>query len=166
MREAARKAEIVIVTFHGGAEGGDKTHVPRGAEYFFGENRGDLRTFSKAVIDAGADLVIGHGRTSCAAWRSQGPPDRLQPGQLRRLRGLRLSPVTATSMVLKVTLEPDGRLRRGRIHPTQLVGAGTPAPGGNAISMVRDLSAAGLRRPGPAHRRGRRHHPSAVGLSG
>src|SRR5215207_3655053 len=61
VREAARKAEIVIVTFHGGAEGSDKTHVPQGSEYFLGENRGDLRRFSKAVIDAGADVVIGHG---------------------------------------------------------------------------------------------------------
>ena len=71
MQETAAKAEIVIVTFHGGAEGSDKTRVPRGSEYFLGENRGDLRAFSRAVVDAGADLVDRpRARTCCAAWRS------------------------------------------------------------------------------------------------
>jgi hypothetical protein len=51
-----------------------------------------------------------------------------------------LNPTTATSMVLQVTLSPDGRLQRARIRPTQLVGNGTPAPGGDAIAMVRELS--------------------------
>ena len=32
-----------------------------GTEIFFGENRGDPITFSHTVIDAGADLVVGHG---------------------------------------------------------------------------------------------------------
>ena len=47
VQETARKAEVVIVTFHGGAEGSDKTHVPQGSEFFLGENRGDLRRFSR-----------------------------------------------------------------------------------------------------------------------
>ena len=51
-----------------------------------------------------------------------------------------LNPTTATSMVLQATLEPDGRLRRARIRPTQLVGSGVPAPGGDAIDAVRELS--------------------------
>ena len=45
----------------GGAEGSDKTHVTSGHEIFLGEDRGDLITFSHAVIDAGADVVFGHG---------------------------------------------------------------------------------------------------------
>ena len=50
-----------LLADHGGAEGTNATHVPQGVEKFLGENRGDLRKFSRAVIDAGADLVIGHG---------------------------------------------------------------------------------------------------------
>lgn len=53
--------DIVIVSFHGGAEGADAVYVPAGMETYYGEQRGDLRAFSHAVIDAGADLVIGHG---------------------------------------------------------------------------------------------------------
>ena len=141
VQETARKAEIVIVTFHGGAEGSDKTSVPRGSEFFLGENRGDLRTFSRAVVDAGADLVIGHGPHVLRGMEVY--KDRLIAYSLGNFGGYEvfgLSAATSTSLVLQVTLEPDGRLRRGRIRPTQLVGAGTPAPGGDAIDVVRELS--------------------------
>ena len=141
VQEAARQAEIVIVTFHGGAEGADKTHVPRGSEYFLGENRGDLRRFSKAVVDAGADLVIGHGPHVLRGMEVY--KGRLIAYSLGNFGGYQvfgLNAVTATSMVLQITLLPDGRLERARIRPTLLVSAGTPAPGGNAIPMVRELS--------------------------
>ena len=60
MRRAAEGADLVVVNMHGGAEGSDKTHVTHGTEWFLGENRGDPCRFSHAVIDAGADLVVGH----------------------------------------------------------------------------------------------------------
>ena len=56
-----KKVNIVIVSFHGGAEGEDFQHIPRKNEIYFGENRGNVYEFSHAVIDAGADLVFGHG---------------------------------------------------------------------------------------------------------
>ena len=60
---AARDKEhdIVVVTFHGGAEGVDTTHVPFAEEEYYGEPRGDVVWFARGVVDAGADLVIGHG---------------------------------------------------------------------------------------------------------
>ena len=61
VQEADKKADIVIVSFHGGAEGTDKQNVPNRSEIFLGENRGNLPAFAHAVIDAGADLVLGHG---------------------------------------------------------------------------------------------------------
>ena len=51
----------MIVSFHGGAEGAGAIHIPFETEYFYGENRGDVVQFSRAVVDGGADLVIGHG---------------------------------------------------------------------------------------------------------
>ncbi|HTF03621.1 MAG TPA: CapA family protein [Bacteroidia bacterium] len=67
--EAAKKivhildsaCEIVIVSFHGGGEGATRNHVTRQTEMFLGENRGNVYEFSHAVIDAGADIVFGHG---------------------------------------------------------------------------------------------------------
>jgi len=53
--------DIVIVSFHGGAEGPQYQHVPRKHEMFHGEDRGDVYEFSHALIDAGADIIFGHG---------------------------------------------------------------------------------------------------------
>jgi poly-gamma-glutamate capsule biosynthesis protein CapA/YwtB (metallophosphatase superfamily) len=56
-----KQCDIVIVSFHGGAEGADNQHVPKKTETYLGENRGDVHKFAHAVIDAGADVVFGHG---------------------------------------------------------------------------------------------------------
>ena len=54
-------SDVVIVSFHGGAEGRNHQHVPRKTEIFHGENRGNVYQFSHALIDAGADVIFGHG---------------------------------------------------------------------------------------------------------
>lgn len=59
--DLASKTDIVIVSFHGGAEGVKNQHVPKRTETFYGENRGDVHAFAHGVIDAGADIVFGHG---------------------------------------------------------------------------------------------------------
>lgn len=48
--EAKARADVVIVSFHGHEDGGDK-ETP--AEF--------LKTFARRMIDAGADIVVGHG---------------------------------------------------------------------------------------------------------
>jgi cell wall-associated NlpC family hydrolase len=59
--ELDRQCDIVIVSFHGGAEGKVHNRVPKKTETFYGENRGNVYEFAHAVIDAGADVVFGHG---------------------------------------------------------------------------------------------------------
>jgi poly-gamma-glutamate capsule biosynthesis protein CapA/YwtB (metallophosphatase superfamily) len=54
-------ADIVIISFHGGAEGAKYEHVTRQTEIFYEEDRGNVYDFAHAVIDAGADVVLGHG---------------------------------------------------------------------------------------------------------
>ncbi len=54
-------ADIVIVSFHGGGEGAKFEHITRQTEIFYKEDRGNVYAFSHAVIDAGADVVLGHG---------------------------------------------------------------------------------------------------------
>ncbi|MDH5476398.1 MAG: CapA family protein [Cyclobacteriaceae bacterium] len=54
-------SDIVIASFHGGAEGSKYQHVTRKTETFYGENRGNVYTFSHTLIDAGADVIFGHG---------------------------------------------------------------------------------------------------------
>ncbi|MCU0472535.1 MAG: CapA family protein [Bacteroidales bacterium] len=53
--------DIVIVSFHGGAEGADFQHVPKAEEMYYTENRGDVYKFAHSMIDAGADVIFGHG---------------------------------------------------------------------------------------------------------
>jgi poly-gamma-glutamate capsule biosynthesis protein CapA/YwtB (metallophosphatase superfamily) len=53
--------DIVIVSFHGGAEGKDFQNVPRKTEIFYGEDRGDVYKFAHTLIDNGADIIFGHG---------------------------------------------------------------------------------------------------------
>lgn len=61
IREVKASNDIVVVTFHGGAEGDKALHVPHGMEYHWGEKRGKLREFCHKAIDNGADIIIGHG---------------------------------------------------------------------------------------------------------
>jgi hypothetical protein len=141
VQKAARSAEIVVVTFHGGAEGSDRTAVPRGPETFLGEPRGDLRRFAHAMVDAGADLVVGHGPHVMRGMEVyRGRLIAYSLGNFAGYEVFSLGGALSTSMVLQATVGPDGRFRSGRIRPTQLVGAGTPAPGGDAIAVAQRLS--------------------------
>lgn len=56
-----KECDIVVVSFHGGAEGTAYTHVTGQPETYVGEQRGNVREFAHAAIDAGADIVFGHG---------------------------------------------------------------------------------------------------------
>ncbi len=53
--------DFVIVIFHGGSEGADKTAVPGTNEYMGTEDRGNVQLVAYTAIDAGADLVLGAG---------------------------------------------------------------------------------------------------------
>ena len=59
--ELAKECDLVVVSFHGGAEGRTQSHLPQGSETFLGENRGSLRQLAHFCVDHGADIVYGHG---------------------------------------------------------------------------------------------------------
>lgn len=61
IQQLSQKYNIVLVSFHGGAEGEDRMRIPFAHEFFHGEDRGDVVEFAHMAVDAGADLVIGHG---------------------------------------------------------------------------------------------------------
>lgn len=143
VRRAVGEADLVIVTFHGGAEGSDQQNVDPGTEYFLGENRGDLTRFARGVVDAGADLVIGHGPHVLRGmeWYK----DRLIAYSLGNFAGygvFSLGGPLSVSGILHVTLRGDGRWVSGELVATQLVGEGVPAldPSERAHGVVRDLS--------------------------
>lgn len=55
------KCDIVIVSMHIGAEGTSAQHITRKTEIFLGANRGNPHQFAHRLIDAGADVILGHG---------------------------------------------------------------------------------------------------------
>jgi len=56
-----KQNDIVIVIFHGGAEGNNDTAVTGGEEYEGTEDRGNVQAVAYTAINAGADLVLGDG---------------------------------------------------------------------------------------------------------
>ncbi len=141
---AAAEHDLVIVSFHGGAEGSKALHVPEGREMFFGEDRGDLRTFARAVVDAGAHLVLGHGPHVARGMEFY--KDRLiaySMGNFATYGRFTLSGAQGLGMVLEVELDGQGRFNGGRILATKQVdkGIAVPDPNGGVIKLVRGLSA-------------------------
>ena len=55
------KVDIVIVMFHGGAEGANAEHITKRHEIFHGEDRGNVYEFAHFAIDNGADIIFGQG---------------------------------------------------------------------------------------------------------
>ena len=133
----------MIVTVHAGAEGTVHQHVRRGVERFLGENRGDVARFAHAVVDAGADLVVGHGPHVLRSMEwYKGRLIALLGQGFAGLQGLR--PGRAALDERDPAREPSRRrhLRAGRLVPTILAGAGVPAldPSEAAHGVVRTLS--------------------------
>ena len=135
---------IVIVSFHGGAEGLDALNLPFARETYYGEDRGDVVAFSRAVIDAGADLVIGHGPHVPRAIELY--KDRLVAyslGNFATWQGISIAGIKGLAPIVTATLDGDGRFLDGRIvSARQSRPAGTRVdPSGEAGTLRRRLTA-------------------------
>lgn len=117
--EARKTHTRVIVSFHGGAEGKKAQHIPNNTEMFYGENRGNLRVFAHACVDAGADLVIGHGPHVLRAMEIY--KDRLiaySLGNFFTYGNMNLNDVNGISCILEARLDPTtGKFLGGRVIP-------------------------------------------------
>ena len=140
---AARRAKIVVVFVHAGAEGARALHTPHGTEHAFGENRGSVRRFAHAVVGAGADAVLGSGPhvlRGIECYRRRLIAYSL--GNFVGYRTLSTGGPQALSGVLRLRLALDGALTGARLFRVRLVRPGVPRPGGGSIGLVRRLSKA------------------------
>lgn len=111
-----QKADIVIVSFHGGAEGKTQSHLPYGQETFLGENRGNLRVFAHFCIDNGADIVYGHGPHVVRAVEVyKGHFIAYSLGNFCTPYGMNLTGISGYSPVVRITIDSDGKFKEGRI---------------------------------------------------
>jgi hypothetical protein len=143
IESASKRAQIVVVFIHAGAEGAGETHTPHGTEYAFGENRGAARRFAHTAIRAGADAVLGSGPhvlRGMECYRRRVIAYSL--GNFVGYRTLATGGVLSLSGVLRVRLGVEGRLLGGRLFRVRLAPPGVPLPGGGSIGLVRRLSKA------------------------
>jgi poly-gamma-glutamate capsule biosynthesis protein CapA/YwtB (metallophosphatase superfamily) len=145
VREAKADADIVIVSFHGGAEGTAHQHVAPGDERFVGEDRGDLRRFAHAMIDNGAQLVIGSGPHVVRAMEVYcGHLIAYSLGNFATYGSFNLSAENGISLILEVRLAPDGAFLGGQVYPVKQEKPGGPHldPDLAILPVLRSLSAA------------------------
>jgi hypothetical protein len=143
VRRARRKADVVVVVIHAGAEGSDKTHTPAGTEIAFGENRGQTRRFAHAAVGAGADLVLGSGpHVVRGLERYRGRLIAYSLGNFLGYHTFSTGGTLSASGILRVRVAPSGRPLGGRWTSVQLDGAGLPHldPARQSAQLVRELS--------------------------
>lgn len=143
--DLAADHDLVVVGFHGGAEGRSYTRVPRTTEMFLGENRGDVFAFSRAMVDAGADLVVGHGPHVPRAVEVY--EERLiaySLGNFWTYGRMNIRGLGGVGPVVEATLAADGELLAARIHGTRQVDRGVPRfdPDNEAARTIAQLTAA------------------------
>lgn len=142
--ELAAKHDIVIVAFHGGAEGDGASKIPFARELYAGEDRGDVVEFAHTVIDAGADLVLGSGPHVMRALELY--RDRLiaySLGNFATYYGISVNGIRGTSGILTTRMADDGRFIEARFDATVQIRPGGPQPDPQkrALLQLRDLTA-------------------------
>ena len=139
----ADTCDIVIVYFHGGAEGAEYQNVPKKDEIFYGEDRGDVYNFAHTMIDNGADIVFGSGPHVTRAIEVY--KDRFisySLGNFCTYGRFNLAGPNGIAPIVKISVDIKGKFLSGRIIPIY-----QPWPGGvkidsnrRVINKIRELT--------------------------
>lgn len=143
VQQAQSEADMVVISVHAGAEGTDAMRVRDQTEYFFSENRGNMVQFSRTMIDAGADLILGHGpHVPRAVELYQGKLIAYSLGNFLGYRTLSTTGPLGLSMILQVDLSETGDFLKGRVIPVALDQNGVPYidNGFASVTLVRQLT--------------------------
>lgn len=135
--------DIVVVSVHAGAEGPEHLHVPRKDELYVGENRGNVHAFAHAAVDAGADLVVGHGPhvpRGMEIYKSRLIAYSL--GNFATYGRFNLRGVSGYAPLLEVRLNRNGEFAHGRIISAIQEKGVAPRidTEARAFALMRDLS--------------------------
>lgn len=143
IRELDSLVDIVIVSFHGGAEGAKHQHVPRAHEIYYGEDRGDVYAFSHALIDEGADIVFGHGpHVTRAVEVYNNRFIAYSLGNFCTYKGINVAGVNGLAPIIKVFTDREGAFLKAEIVPTiQNHQTGVQIdPAKRVIQIIRELT--------------------------
>jgi hypothetical protein len=139
-------ADHVIVSFHGGAEGKEAVEITQGEETYRGERRGNPVAFARAMIEAGATLVLGHGpHVPRPLEIYRGKLIVYSLGNFVAYGVMNTKGPSGLSFILQVKLDmAKGDFLGGRIVSVELKGRGIPAvdPNTKALNLLKGLIAA------------------------
>lgn len=119
--------DIVIVSFHAGAEGAKHRHTPRKDEIFLGYNRGNMYKFAHKCIDAGADILLGHGPHVTRAVELY--KDRFitySMGNFCTYDKFSLKGSKGVGPIVKLEVDKEGKFLSGQLVATKQIGRGIP----------------------------------------
>lgn len=150
LTDLRKKCDILVVSFHGGAEGKDKTHLPQGTETFLGEDRGALREFAHLCIDLGADVVYGHGPhvTRCVeVYKNHFIAYSL--GNFCTPYGINVSGISGHAPVAEIQINGKGEFLQGKIHSfIQQKGVGPRLDATNSVArQIKSLTESDIKNP-------------------
>ena len=143
VKKTKKLCDILLVSYHAGAEGNNATHVSKKTEFFYGQNRGNVYEFSHAVIDAGADIVIGHGPHVPRALELY--KKRLiaySLGNFCTYAKFNLKGYCGYAPLLEFMVNRDGEFISGQIHSFIQKGEGGPSfdASGSVTELIKKLS--------------------------
>lgn len=120
-------ADVVIVSFHAGGEGNSRRHVTREREMFLGNDRGNVYEFAHLAIDAGADVVLGHGPhvpRAIEAYKQRFISYSM--GNFCTYEQFNLKDAAGIAPMYKLTIHKSGMFIEGALIPIKQVGKGGP----------------------------------------
>lgn len=140
-------ADVVIVSFHGGAEGDQHQHIADTNEFYYGEDRGNVREFAHLMIDAGADVIFGHGPHVVRA--AEVYKDRFiaySLGNFATYARFNLRGVNGYAPVVKVHTDRQGHFQKAEVISCLQRGEGGPQPdpGHSAYFKMKALTEADI----------------------
>lgn len=142
IRELSNKYDILIVSVHNGAEGPAAAHISDTFEYYLGQPRGNVYRFAHKAIDAGADLIIGHGPHVPRALEVYS--NRLIIYSLGNFvtRGMNVRGIRGYAPIVEVVVDEQGSFVKGHIYSFIQVWPGKIEvdKDNRALNLIKDLT--------------------------
>jgi poly-gamma-glutamate capsule biosynthesis protein CapA/YwtB (metallophosphatase superfamily) len=121
--------DIVMVSVHAGAEGAKYKNVTRQTEIFYEEDRGNIYAFAHKMIDAGADIIFGHGpHITRAVEHYNGRFIAYSLGNFCTYGRFNLKGSNGVAPIIKVFVAPDGTFLQAQVYSILQAGKGGPEP--------------------------------------
>jgi poly-gamma-glutamate capsule biosynthesis protein CapA/YwtB (metallophosphatase superfamily) len=119
--------DVVIVSIHAGAEGAKHNHITRQNETFYDEDRGNVYKFSHEMIDAGADIIFGHGpHVTRAVELYKNRFIAYSMGNFCTYARFNLRDANGVAPIIKVFTNTKGEFIKAKVFPIIQYGEGVP----------------------------------------